>query len=59
MDRTEKRKEEGEKFVEGIDYYFDEGLMVLTREFLIKRGYCCDNGCRNCPYPVETVDALK
>jgi len=22
----------------------------LTREFLLDRGYCCDNGCKNCPY---------
>ena len=22
----------------------------LSREFLIKRGHCCDNGCKNCPY---------
>ena len=22
----------------------------LSREFLLKRGYCCDNGCKNCPY---------
>jgi hypothetical protein len=39
-----------EKFVEGEDYYFDGGLMVLTARFLRKRGYCCDNGCRHCPY---------
>ena len=22
----------------------------LSREFLLKRGHCCDNGCKNCPY---------
>ncbi len=27
-----------------------DGLMVATREFLLRRGYCCGNGCRNCPY---------
>jgi len=36
--------------VEGVDYYFDGGLMVLTERFLLKRGYCCGNGCRHCPY---------
>ncbi|MDH3492133.1 MAG: DUF5522 domain-containing protein [Acidobacteriota bacterium] len=35
---------------EGVDYYFDGGLMVLTARFLRERGYCCDNGCRHCPY---------
>ncbi len=36
---------------EGVDYYFDNGLMVLTAHFLRRRGYCCGNGCRHCPYP--------
>lgn len=22
----------------------------LSREYLLARGYCCSNGCRNCPY---------
>jgi hypothetical protein len=40
------------KMVEGEDYYFNEqGLMVLTAAFLLKRGYCCGNGCKHCPYP--------
>ena len=41
-----------ENFTEGIDYYFDcDGLMVLTALFLEKRGFCCKQGCRHCPYP--------
>jgi hypothetical protein len=33
------------------DFYYDErGLMVLTEGYLLRRGYCCDNGCRHCPY---------
>lgn len=40
-----------EPLVELRDYYFDErGLMVLTSAFLARRGYCCGNGCRHCPY---------
>jgi hypothetical protein len=42
-----------EKFVEGKDYVFENGLMILTAHFLLKRGYCCNNGCRNCPYKLE------
>lgn len=39
------------KLKEGLDYYFDaNGLMVFTREYHLKRGYCCKNNCRNCPY---------
>jgi len=36
---------------EGIDYYFNEdGYLVFTSKYLLDRGYCCGNGCRNCPY---------
>lgn len=36
--------------VEGIDFYYEDGLMVLTSEFLLRRGRCCHGGCKNCPY---------
>jgi Family of unknown function (DUF5522) len=36
--------------VEGEDYYLDHGLMVFTARFHLRRGYCCDSGCRHCPY---------
>jgi hypothetical protein len=36
--------------VEGEDYYIENGLMVLTARYHLRRGYCCDNGCRHCPY---------
>ncbi len=35
------------------DFYMENGLMVLTEAFHLKRGYCCQNGCRHCPYPKE------
>lgn len=36
---------------EGEDFYFDDdGLMVFTEQYHIKRGYCCKSGCRHCPY---------
>ena len=38
------------KFIEGRDFFYEDGLMVLTHEFLLRRGYCCENDCRNCPY---------
>ncbi len=34
----------------------DDGLMVATREFLLRRGYCCGSGCRNCPYRGTSLD---
>ena len=35
---------------EGLDYYLENGLMVFTALFLRRRGYCCERGCRHCPY---------
>ncbi len=23
---------------------------ALSRAFLLRRGFCCENGCKNCPY---------
>lgn len=31
-------------------YYSEEGYMVFTEKYLLKRGYCCQNGCKHCPY---------
>src|SRR5215218_9468143 len=42
--------DEREVLTEGDDYYFEDGLMVLTAQYLLRRGYCCEQGCRNCPY---------
>ncbi|MCB1023704.1 MAG: hypothetical protein KDB79_04910 [Acidobacteria bacterium] len=57
-DPGEERRE-NEKFVEGQDFYYEDGLMVLTAKFLSKRGYCCDNGCRHCPYPKPDKERSK
>lgn len=37
---------------DGRDFYTDPdtGLMVMTRLYLQRRGYCCGNVCRHCPY---------
>jgi hypothetical protein len=50
---------QAEKFVEGLDYYFEDGLFVLTEHYLLKRGYCCQNGCRHCPYGFDREKAGK
>ncbi len=36
--------------IEGIDYYLENGNLVFTKWYHLKRGYCCENGCRHCPY---------
>jgi hypothetical protein len=36
------------------DYYLDDrGRMVFTAAYLLRRGYCCDQGCRHCPFERE------
>ena len=34
----------------GKDYYLQGDAMVFTADYLRRRGYCCDSGCRHCPY---------
>lgn len=28
----------------------EEGLLVFTAAYHLKRGYCCGSGCRHCPF---------
>ncbi len=50
MKNAEKRFERKNELIENLDFYFENGLMVLTAHFLKKRGFCCANECRHCPY---------
>ena len=36
--------------VEGVDFYREGAYVVFTAAYLLRRGYCCESGCRNCPY---------
>ena len=58
-DRSDKTKtnvepcagESGERpLVEGRDYYVESGNIVFTEAYHLKRGHCCESGCRHCPY---------
>jgi hypothetical protein len=38
------------------DYYINEnGLLVFTEAYHLKRGTCCGNACLHCPYNHENV----
>lgn len=51
---------EEEKLIEGQDYYMDAGgLLVFTEKYLLKRGFCCRNGCRHCPYGFKKLKLPK
>lgn len=39
-----------EKLIEDIDYYIENDNYVFKTWFHLKRGSCCGNACRHCPY---------
>lgn len=46
----------GEQTLEGVDYTMSpQGFRIMTEFYLVKRGYCCSNGCLNCPYSPKAV----
>jgi hypothetical protein len=42
------------------DYYMTkEGYIVFTEKYHLKRGYCCQSGCRHCPWKEKRGNAGK
>jgi hypothetical protein len=39
-----------DNLIEELDYTMQNGYMVFSKWFFLKRGTCCKNGCKNCPY---------
>ena len=44
---------------EGEDFYREGAFMVFTSRYHLRRGYCCESGCRHCPYRVAADDAAR
>lgn len=38
-----------------MTYFNAEGNLVMTANYLLKRGYCCGNGCLHCPFDYKNV----
>jgi hypothetical protein len=42
------------KLIEGVDFHWEEidgdKYRVFTASYLLERGFCCGNSCKNCPY---------
>jgi hypothetical protein len=38
------------KLIEGEDFYREGPYVVFTEKYLRERGYCCESGCRHCPW---------
>ena len=52
---SDKEEEQAERFlrmglVPGDHYLSPEGYIVFTEQYHLRRGYCCQSGCRHCPY---------
>jgi hypothetical protein len=50
--RAEILQRHGAALDRGEPVYADpvSGFSVFTADFLASRGYCCESGCRHCPY---------
>lgn len=41
------------------EFYYDaSGYLVFTEKYLLKRAYCCKNGCRHCPYGFDKKSGM-
>jgi hypothetical protein len=48
--------------LEPEDYYYEGEFLVFTAAYHLKRGYCCESGCRHCPYgngPAQQTQSTK
>ncbi len=41
------------------DYYIENGFHVFTEQYHKKRGYCCKNNCKHCPYGYTKSEKKK
>ncbi|MDF2185929.1 DUF5522 domain-containing protein [Grimontia hollisae] len=48
--RLAKPYRDQKTLVEGLDYTIEKGRYVFSAWYHLKRGSCCGNGCRHCPY---------
>ncbi|WP_317994776.1 DUF5522 domain-containing protein [Vulcanimicrobium alpinum] len=39
--------------------YWENGLLVFTAAYHLRRGWCCGGGCRHCPYRNDVADPQK
>ena len=46
------------KLKEDDYYYSEEGFIVFTEKYHLKRGYCCKNNCKHCPYKTQQAPII-
>lgn len=48
-------REFGNKLSPEDFYYNENGRLVMTETYHRKRGSCCGNGCKHCPYEPKHI----
>lgn len=38
------------------DFYYEGPYLVFTEQYHLRRGWCCQSGCRHCPYGFAKKD---
>ena len=54
MAKTPSPTDFDSRLIEGRDYYSEGAVIVFTERYHLRRGYCCESGCRHCPYQEES-----
>lgn len=39
-----------------LDYYYDGPYLVFRESYHLKRGSCCGQGCRHCPFDPKGIE---
>ena len=51
MDNDNSSYSNNDRGIDKEDYYTsEEGYIIFTEKYHLKRGYCCKNNCKHCPY---------
>jgi Family of unknown function (DUF5522) len=37
------------------EFYYEGPFVVFTEAYHLRRGWCCQSGCRHCPYGFEKL----
>ena len=51
---------DNKKLIQNDDFYHsNDGFIVFTENYHLKRGYCCKNNCKHCQYNYKKNDESK
>jgi len=54
---SDENKTADEELLPG-DSYMEGPYLVFTAQYHLRRGYCCQSGCRHCPYGEGNVESV-